>query len=259
MNVPIPEIWLSEPPRFLVIGNGAYAEALAFVIGAGIIGLETIDCQPMPNDGGGYPRVFGELEYVFFVAVECQAPAEILASHESLWAWVEKLSPKSDQHELSVVFVLADGFGDSFSDALALGLGSDEIVPESTGHAIARITDSLESILCLAARTCPVDLPLLRARRASNDRHSALRGLLSAIQQGDPSVVSLAASLVLEAFCGCEYHLDLFCRPPSHQHGNRLRTWLGNIVAGTFSQEDWDGSKASVGKWLIEAEPLVRL
>ena len=80
-----------------------------------------------------------------------------------------------------------------------------------------------------------MDLPPLRARRKANVRHSVLQALRDSQSAAE---VKLAAQQVFAAFSGCEYHLDLFCRPPAHRNGNRLRKLLSEIVTESVTPDN---------------------
>jgi len=47
---------------------------------------------------------------------------------------------------------------------------------------------------------------------------------------------SEAASHLAKIFDGREYQFDLFCRPPCHSNGNRLRSLLDKLVTQGVTQ-----------------------
>jgi hypothetical protein len=248
MNVTsnIPETWFASPPHLLVVGGGAYARALAQVLAAGCLSSDDIASEPEPNEADAYPRVLGALEHVFLVAGTSHSAADVLRMHDGLWRWVEKLSPEGDQHELAILFVLPPT-ADGISKALAAGLGLEQFAPDVPGHGLALMDESLESLLAKSATILPQDLPPLRARQAADVRHEALKALR---QAGPDEALLTAARRVNEVFRGQEYLLDLFCRPPSHRHGNLLRTWLNGVVTGRVTPHDAGSSDGNPSDWL---------
>lgn len=247
MAARIPDEWLSDPPYTLVVGDGAYAAALAVVFGASLIEPETLLTVPEEPDQGGLPLVLTELERVIFVLGARLSTAESLGWHEALWRWVERLSPKGDEHDIAVLFILPDVTCDSLGAALAVGLGLQTIEPATTGHGIARMSDSLHSICTILAAIQPMDLPPLRARKRADERHSALHALRAAETAKE---LRMSAQRVAEAFQRHEYLLDLFCRPPGHPNGNFFREWLHEAVSGAISFEKIDDAKSSLATWL---------
>ena len=229
---PIPDSWRSSPPHLLVVGERAYASALAQVLEAACIRPVEIAAEPAPNEGGGYPKVLGALERMFLVAGTGQTAADLLLWHEAVWDWVCKLSPDGDQHELAVAWLVPPRCGASLGEGILTGLGLCETDAPAAGHALIPIDAPLAEILATVARITPSDLPPFRARLASDQRHGSLRALRRALEAGDGSGIGEAAAKVLEVFAGREYLLDLFSRPPSHPHGKLLRTWLNRLVTG---------------------------
>jgi hypothetical protein len=247
--VPLPKTWLASPPQSLVVGEGPYAQALGRIVGSAVIIPNQILGGPAPNEAGGYPLVLGTLARVFLVAGPSQTAADLLRVHDALWRWLDKLSPHGDQHELAILFILPPT-GDGISKALAAGLGLERFEPDVPGHSLALMDESLEGLLAKAAAIVPQDLPPLRARRAADARHSALIALRQAVS--DEALLT-AAIRVNEVFRGQEYLLDLFCRPPSHRHGNLLRSWLNGLVTGQVTPQDEGSSGGNPSDWLDEA------
>lgn len=251
VRVLVPQEWFTNPPRTLVIGSGPFARALTGIFAAGSLDFNVLTADPASDEDGGYPRVLERLERVCLVADERISGSEALQLHGATWEWVKKLTSAGDQHELTFVFI-AGGDSKTFEEALALGLGVAAIDPATTGHGIWRMGDSLEGLLSLFGRIRPMDLLPLRARRAADVRHVALARLRTAIAQDDPSIASEAARDVLSTFSGQEYHLDLFCRHPSHRHGNLLRTWLNSAVTGSVTPDWLSTGREQFPVWLTE-------
>lgn len=237
---PIPDAWLASPPETLVAGEGAFAAALALILGAGRIEFEALRTDPFPLPGGAYPLVLDELRRVFLVAGTHHGAAELLAAHAGMWRWVERLSEGRDQHLLAVVFVLPPEAGEGLISSLALALALPGFDPATSGHSVVRMDEPLEKLLETAAATRARDAVVLRNRIEADQRHAALRELAKAAGAPDaPSpdgatdeALQLATARVLEQFAGREYDLDLFCRPPHHANGNALRQALRRIVTG---------------------------
>ena len=238
-----------SPPKTLVLGSGAYALALAQILDAGRVNPGELLKDPEPNESGGYPRVFCDLERVFMVVASDQSPAEVLRCHEGLWNWVGKLSPDGDQHELCIIFILPESAGGSFEESLALGLGVPMVDLQKVGHSVAPASNPLQDLLSSLSRTHPSDLPPLKARQAGDSRHAALKALRKA---DTAEFLQDTARHVIELFAESEYQLDLFCRPPSHRNGNLLRGWLRDTVASTVTPDYLMDSKPELAKWLIE-------
>jgi hypothetical protein len=247
MTAKIYEEWLSDPPRTIVVGKRAYASSLAFVLGAPLINASVLFAEPEVSDEGGFPLVLRELERVVFVSDTNETAADLLRWHEAGWRWIEKLSPDGEQHEVSILFVLPNGGDRNLPDALALGLGLEKIDPTTPGHGIARMGDSLGTLCATLAAIHPSDLPPLRARKAGDIRHAALRSLQNA---NTPENLTAAAQSVAECFHGHEYHLDLFCQQPSHRNGNQLRQWLREVVTGGVAPDKLEDIKSNLANWL---------
>jgi len=245
-TITVPDAWRTSPPHLLVLGEGAYARALAQVLGAPCLSPDEIASELMANEAGGYSKVLGSLQKVFLVAGTGQAAADLLRMHDSLWGWVEKLSPNGIQHDLAILFVVPPS-KDGLEKALAIGLGMVQFKADLSGHGVARMDESLTRLLKSASAIIPQDLPPLRARRKADVRYAALMALLQAAS--DDAVVS-AGHRVNEAFQGDDYLMDLFCRPPSHQNGNLLRKWLSKAVTGEVTPYSDDTPAESPQDWL---------
>ena len=246
----IPDEWQNAPPQALAVGDGPYTTALATVLGIASIPLALLNARPEPNERGGYTRVLDGLERVFLVVPEDMQPAEALHCHRLIWGLVEKLSSAGDHHDLAFLFVLPADAPRSYEDSLAIGLAVPEINPATIGHGACRRSASLSELLSLAASTSRMDLPPLRARQTSDARHAALAHLRASVAQDDAPAAKEAARQVLAAFLGHEYHMDIFCRPPRHPHGHRLRAWLNDAVTSPVTQDWWAASKQHLAQWL---------
>jgi hypothetical protein len=250
MSLAIPNEWQFTPPEAFVAGDGPYAAALATVLGAKAISLDHLASGPGSTDHGGYLQVFDKLARVFLVIPEQMSAAEAIQFHQSVWDWIGKLASAGDQHELAFVFVLPVDASKRFEAALAAGLGLPRIDPASTGHAAWRRSGSLTELLSLLASIQPMDLVPIRARRAADAMHASLAKLHAAAAISDGNALREAARDVVAAFSGSEYLLDVFCTPPSHQHGNLLRSWLKTVVTESVNPQEWmDGMKKLAG-WL---------
>jgi hypothetical protein len=242
----IPEPWLSDPPTTLVIGDGPYAQALALVYRSAMIGTGALLGNDQEAQEGGLPLVLRDLSRVLILSGPTQSTADILGCHAALWRWIEKLSPEGDQHEVAILFVLPQTSGNALEEAISLGLGFENLDPTS-GHGIARMGDSLGSLCRALSAIRPCDLPPLRTRQAGNIRHKAIRQLIDANCAED---LAKAAEVVTNAFKGQEYHLDLFCRPPSHRNGNQLRQWLQEAVTDGVTPDSSKAARFKLAEWL---------
>jgi hypothetical protein len=239
--------WLSKPPRILVVGDDSCARAIALILDAGRVTPECLDGQVVVSDEGGAPQILHDLQRVILVGGGSRSSADLLNWHEAVWRWIERLSPEGDQHEIAVLFILADASLNSLGAALAVGLGLQTIDPATSGHGIARMSDPLHSICTALAAIKPMDLPPLRARKRADVRHAALHALRAA---GTSDELRVLAHRVAEAFQGHEYLLDIFCRPPGHRNGNLFRAWLRGAVSEAINFEKIDDVKSSLATWL---------
>jgi len=244
--IQVPEEWAAVIPQTLVIGDGPYSGALSRVLGTASISHQELSAGPGEQGDTGYPQVLRELERAIIVVGASHSAGDVLGCHAALWRWVEKLSPEGVQHEVAILFVLPASAGDALAESLAVGLGLEKLDPDY-GHGIARMGDSLESLCRALSAIQPCDLPPLRARRASNVRHNAIRQLITACQPND---LAGAARDVAERFHGEEYHLDMFCRPPSHRNGNLLRKWLKEAVTDGVTLETMGTARNKLAEWL---------
>ncbi len=242
------------PPVSLVVGRGPYAVALATILGTEAITSGQLSAGLEPNDGGGYPQVLESLAQVVFVVSESMPAAEVIENHRAVWHWVGKLSSAGDQHELAILFVLPADVAQGFEDVLAVGLGVPRIDPAVTGHAVWRCAGSLSELIDVLTGIRPMDLLPLRARWAADTKHTAMAGLRATLVQVNPTAISEAARQVLATFSGQEYLLDLFCRPPSHRHGNLLRNWLNAAVTNTVTPDWLKVARNQLDGWLTEDE-----
>lgn len=227
-TTPIPESWFVSPPRLLVVGDGLYCSALARILGAAVLAPDDLIVAPEPNELGAYPLVLGELEKIFLVSGASHSAADLLRMHDALWQWMMRLSRLKEEHDLAILFLLQPG-GDGLGLELAAGLGIESFETSPRGHGLARMDDSLTSLMVKASAILPQDLPPLRARLEADVRHTALKELKQSLRFTDEEV-GAAARRVAATFQGKEYLLDLFCRPPSHRNGSSLRKWLNRVV-----------------------------
>lgn len=254
MPFSIPQQWRYAPPETLVAGDGPYAVALATVLGTEGISLGQLQSGPEAEDGGRFPQVLESLARAILVVSESMSAAEAIQCHRAAWDWIERLSSAGDQHELAFLFMLPEDTSQGFEDALAVGLGVPRIDPASTGHAVWRRTGSLSELLDVLTGIRPMDLLPLRARRAADTKHTTMAGLRATLAQDNPTTVSEAARQVLAAFSGQDYLLDLFCRAPSHRHGNLLRGWLNAAVTYPVTPEGWKVARKQLAAWLADGE-----
>jgi hypothetical protein len=91
-----------------------------------------------------------------------------------------------------------------------------------------------------------MDLVYLRARQAADERRIALSGFEAAACGNNPASAAEAAKTVLARFQGREYDLDLFCKVPSHRHGNQLRDLLHSLVTGGVTPAWWEAQRSQV-------------
>jgi len=239
----LPEAWLFDPPKILVLGEGPYSHALSQVLKAAHLGFDAVGVSGLLPDSSPTPLVWNDLRLVFLICDSSHSAGDLLASFRRLWDQVQILTTEQEEHRLAVVFILPRR-DDAMEPSLARGLGLSEIDPARSGIGIARMGDSLVDILDLASRVKPTDFVTVRNRLASDDRRKALRQL-GALMSDEANVgisresMRHAAAEVTEQFRGCEYDLDLFCRPPRHPNGNTLRQWLNRAVTGVVTPLEW--------------------
>ena len=252
MQSEVPYEWQLVPPESVVVGVGTYTRALASILGTIVLPFDRLHAGPAPNAGGGYPRVLENVRQVLLVVPEDMAPADAMRCHRAVWGWIEKLSSAGDQHDLRFLFILPETASAGYEEALAVGLCVPVIDPATTGHAVWHRSGELSTLLKLIAAIRPMDIVRLKARRFADRRRRALAGLRIAVMGDAPETVLAAVLAVLDAFRGMEYHLDLFCRPPSHRHGNLLRGWLNAGVTGPVTQ-DWCAiGRGQLPAWLAD-------
>lgn len=252
MSFPIPDELRYAPPESLVAGVGPYSAVMAAILGTVAIPFDRLHAGPESNSCGGYPRVLEALRRALLVVPEGMSTSEALQCHQSVWDWVGKLSSGGDQHDLAFLFVLPENASRGFEEALAVGLSVPMIHPATTGHAVWRRSGALSELLDLVATTRPMDLLSLMARRVVDVKRLALTRLCVAVAQDDPTAIVAAVQAVLGAFHAAEYHLDLFCGPPSHRHGNLLRAWLNAGVTGPVTQDWCATGRNQLSVWLAE-------
>lgn len=222
-----------------------------------VIPFDQLHAGPESNLGGGYPRVLENIKQGFLVVSEDMSPADALRCHKSIWNWIGKLSSAGDQHELAFLFVLPENASKEFEDALAVGICVPMIDPAATGHGVWRCSGEFSELLDLVTATHPMDLLPLMARRSADSRRLALTRLRAAAMHDDPTAIGAAVQAVVDAFSAAEHRLDLFCRPPSHRHGNLLRTWLNAGVTGRVTPDWYITGKNQLPAWLVEEDKWV--
>ncbi|MBE0541751.1 MAG: hypothetical protein IH623_10235 [Verrucomicrobia bacterium] len=250
MPTPIPNEWFADKPETLLTGDGLYALALSSVLGAAALPLRQLQAGPEANNDRGYPQVLDRLSRAILAVSGSMSAADALECHQAVWDWVGKLSPAGDQHELAFIFVLPAHASKEFETALAAGFGLPRIDPGNTGHAVWRRSGSFTDLLELLASVPPMDLVPLWAHRAADAKHASLASLRTAAAVRDENTLREAVRAVVAAFSGCEYLLDIFCRPPSHRNGNLLRSWLKAAGTESVTPQEWmDGTK-QLAEWL---------
>jgi hypothetical protein len=243
--------WRNKPPETLVVGDGCYARVLAAGLEAGVLSLRELRDEFSVCFDAGVPRVLENLKHAILVVSDSMTPADSLRYHESIWNWVERFSSAGDQHDLTFLFILSPEAPGQYESALALGLGFDQIDPSTTGHSVWRRSGSLPELLAVLSQIQPTDLLALRAWQRADVKRRALKNLQQAVAQDDPLATGAAAREVLGVFAGQEYNLDIFCRQPSHQHGNLLRRWLNAAVTGPVTP-DWQAEgRKHLAEWLF--------
>lgn len=249
MPTAIPDDWLIAPPQILVVGDGPYSAALSGILAAPRVLPQKLLVGLDPNSNK--PSVLDDLEKVFVVVNSSQSAADVLCCHEALWKWVIELTFAKDEHDLSIQFILPLGTGTNFEESLAVGLAAPSIDPQSTGHGISRMSDGLDQLLEVASRIVPKDLICLHGRRMADASRKALGQLHEAAAKPDFAATRAAATEVLELFHRREHDLDLFCRPPCHQNGNKLRWLLEQIVTKSVTQDYRESSTQEVLNLLV--------
>ena len=241
--------WLDYPPETMVIGDGPYAKALAFVLGTVPITHETLLAEPT-ECLGGYPRVFEDLKRCFLVVPESMAAAEALRCHEFVWHWVELLSSVHEMHELLFIFVIPHQSSSSYEESLAFGLATTLRETDRPGFSTWNSSGPLAELIDLATKTTPIDLQTHRARLRGDTRRIALLNLHAALLMGDELNIEKTFKDVNVLFQGQEVHLDLFCCPPSHRNGNLFRTWLASGVTEGVTPDWCETGKHGLQEWL---------
>jgi hypothetical protein len=252
MRFQFPREWQYDSTESFVVGDGPYAKTLAFVFSTVCVSAEKLSDQAGFYEGDSYPLVLENLKRVLFTIPPGMPTADAIRCHRRVWKWVEKLSPFGDQHDLVFVFVLPPDAAAGYEGDLALGLGIQDVDPKTVGIAFWRSSGSLRELLDVLEQVRPMDLPPLRARQTADARHVVLAHLRKAVQGSDLGALQRLAQEVLTVFSEHEYHLDLFCNPPSHQNGNQLRQWLHRIVTESVTPEVWETGRKYIDDWLAQ-------
>lgn len=238
MPSPIPDEWRYTPPETLVTGDGPYAVALASVLGTVAVSSDRLLAGPEPNAAGGYPRALKHLKRGFLVVPETTSPADAIRSHQAVWDWIEKLSAAGPEHEVAFLLVAPPHEGDALRHAIAVWLGLNEAELAEHGHAVCEMGIPLAELLAVLSSVAPCDRVRLLNRRKADLRRRALAGLAEAVGTvGEGSVIQATARAVADLFKGSEHDLDLFCQPPSHANGNRLRSMVKKLVTEPVTPE----------------------
>jgi len=238
MQSSIPALWRTTPPSVLLLGQGSYASALAFVVGAATLDWEAASAGPQPNADGRLPRVLDPLERVFAVPDSNRSDADILGGLEGVWAWIEKLSGGGPEHEVALLLIAPPRRGEALKRAMAIWLGVGEADLAAHGHAVCEMGMPLAELLISLRAVVPCDRVRLLNRRAADLRRRALTDLSVVIQgAAGGSAIPAAATAVVRAFDEGQHEVDLFCRPPSHANGNRLRALLKRLVTEAVTPE----------------------
>lgn len=250
MPATIPNEWLVNPPVNLVVGHGPYAAAVALILGASRLSFDPLLSGPAADDHGRFPRVFGDLSRILLVVPDTMSAEEALCAHEAAWAWVVKLAPEADQHELAFLFMLPPDATDGFESALAAGLGLEGFGTGAVGYWAWRRSGALDDLIHVLTTLAPADLLVLKTRRSADRKHFAIKSLQQKLKSGEAAAIAQAAEAVIESFRDMEYQLDVFCAPPSHQNGNLFRGWLQRVVSPNSTPTGWHQEIAQVRSWL---------
>lgn len=253
-HLAIPTDWLSDPPKALVAGTGPYSAALAFILGAARLSFDELRSGPPGSEDEGFPRLLEQLAHAILVVPEQMSVAEAVECHGLVWHWIAKLSSTGDEHELRFLLVLPPHASADYERGLAMGLGLPEIAREKAGHGIWKQSGSLADLINAVRTIHPSDMVALRCRRAADARHIALARLRNSVEAADADGVKVAAGEVAALFSGHEYQLDVFCRAPSHRHGNLLRSWLRETVTKGVTPDSLAAAKADLSAWLAAAD-----
>lgn len=248
----IPGEWQLALPESLVAGAGPYSAALASILGTVVTPLDQLYAGPARNAAGGYSLILENVAQALLVIPEDMTPGDALQCHEAVWVWIEKLSPGGVEHEVRFLLILPESASNGYEEALAVGLCVPVIDPATTGYAVWRRSGELLDLLELIAATRPMDLVGFRGRRSGDFKWLALAALRAAVMGDDPGAIGTAARAVLDAFEGAESHLDSFCRPPTHLHGNHLRKWLKAGVTGQVTQDWCTTGRKQLFRWLAD-------
>jgi hypothetical protein len=230
--------WLAEPPHSWVVGSGAYGQALALVLGAEPMTYEMLAVTPEAEMGGRLPRVLNELDRVILLPESGHSAADVLRIWEAVWRWIERLSAAGEDHEV-VFLVLASPSGkESMARALSVGMGMSEKEMSAHGQVVGEAGMPLSELIELLQSAKPCDHVRLVNRRNADACRRALAELVMAAESGGAGDdITTAAERVRGAFGGREYDLDLFCQPPSHANGNRLRNMVKRLVTEPVTPE----------------------
>jgi hypothetical protein len=176
---------------------------------------------------------------MFVIVGVDRSAAETACIHDSIWKWVISFTEAKEEHRLAVQFILPPCEGNGFHEALAASLALSDQDYEKAGFGFSCMSDGLAEILAVADRISPKDFVVLRNRRNTDIRRSALERFRASVVAGDASAIKQAAESVDAVFYKDkkEHLLDMFCREPSHPNGRRLRLFINQLVTDAVTQD----------------------
>lgn len=246
MRLSLPEDWAKNPPSSLVVGGSPYGFAFAATLGAGFLNLATAKIE---SGNRVSLRVLEELRYLFLVLNESDSASNAIQCHRAAWGWIEKLTSAGAEHDIITLFVLPSHDSGHIQSALSTWLCVSAERTSSVGFGFWRRSSGLADLSELIEKIQPKDLLGLRARQARDSRYASVQKLRTAVTSTDSVAAIAAARELCAAFDGKDYLLDMFCRPPSHSHGNLLRNWLKTTVTDSITP-DWNTAKQQLNLWL---------
>lgn len=245
--------WSANSPHLLVAGDGSLAAVLGHVLGASVMSLNALDEHALEGEEEGESyRLLEKVHSIMIIVPLSAGLTDVARWVDQIWGLVERLSSMCDQHDLRWVLVpVASNPG-----SLEEGLGAVLAVPTvaqlaSHGYGIWCPQHSLEDLVRVWQSVLPNDLLTLRARRNQDGRRRVLGALLGALQDNNQEAVVAVAKEVATQFFKHEYLLDVFCRPPSHQRGSKLRRWLTEVVTHGVTPHLCSSSHSEVESWLL--------
>ncbi len=247
--------WSAAPPHLLVAGDGPFAVALGQVLSGTMISLNALDERAQEDEvaGGESYHLLEELHSIMMIVPLNAGFTDVARWVDQVWGMVERFSSAKDQHDLRWLFVPVANDHVRLEEGLRAVLAMQTGAQLTThGYGVWCPQRSLEALVGGWQTIDPTDLFTLRARRNRDGRWRALRALLDAVQGENPEAVVAVANEVATHFFKHEYLLDVFCRPPSHQHGNKFRHWLAEIVTHGVTPHLDINSRSAVEGWLLQ-------